>query len=139
MTTPWQLANAMASHRPGDWLDDALCAQIEQDVFFPGKAESVEPAKRICRMCPVVDECAKYALTSPVFLLGVWGCMSENERKKFRRRQGIVSVPEQLFTEGHGTAAGATRHRRAGEPPCRQCLQAETLASFEQKKRRANG
>lgn len=127
----------MASHRPGDWLSEALCPQVDWVDFFPKKGASAKPAKRICGMCAVRNECAEYALTSPVFLLGVWGGLTENERKEFRRAEGIESIPEQVFTDYyHGTEAGYKRHQRAGEQPCGLCVQAETIARDMRKRRR---
>ena len=44
-------------------------------------------AKRICRECPVRKDCLLYALETPIDH-GVWGGMTERERRRFRRRWG---------------------------------------------------
>ena len=38
-----------------------------------------DAAKRICRQCPVVNECRDHALRTPE-LHGVWGAMTARER-----------------------------------------------------------
>ena len=65
----------------GHWRDDALCAQLDPEAFFPEKGGSTREAKRACRACPVRTECLDYALaTDPRF--GVWGGLSERERRR---------------------------------------------------------
>ena len=67
-----------------DWRDAALCAQVDPEAFYPEKGGSVLAAKRTCCACEVRAECLEYALaTNQTF--GVWGGMSEFERKKLRR------------------------------------------------------
>jgi len=51
----------------------------------------------------------------------------------YRRRKGI----EARVLEPHGTRAGASRHRRAGEQPCQVCLLAEREYMREAAQRRA--
>lgn len=48
---------------PGDWLHDALCAQVDPDMWWPTPDERnhIGAAKRICRRCPVRVECAAWA------------------------------------------------------------------------------
>lgn len=133
MSGPWQLRELAASHRPGDWIRDALCPQVSWVDFFPGKAQSVEPAKRICRMCPVRVECAEYAVTSPIMLLGVWGGMSANERREVRQRRGIKDQNmDDVLDLRCGSEAGAKAHWRRGESPCEACRS----ASVEARRRR---
>jgi len=67
-----------------EWQDRALCAQTDPEAFFPEKGGSNTDAKRICRRCPVEDECLTYALkTNEPF--GVWGGMSADERGPIQR------------------------------------------------------
>lgn len=68
------------------WQDDALCAQIDPEAFFPEKGGSTRSAKKICRSCEVQGECLEYALeTSQRF--GIWGGMSERERHKLEKQR----------------------------------------------------
>lgn len=69
------------------WHDDALCAQTDPRVFYPAKGdnESVVAAKMICALCPVRAECLEEALEQGE-RFGVWGGMSERERRKLKHR-----------------------------------------------------
>jgi WhiB family redox-sensing transcriptional regulator len=53
-------------------------------VFFPEKGGSTREAKRICGECPVRAECLEYALEEDE-RFGIWGGMSERERRKLKR------------------------------------------------------
>ena len=68
------------------WQHYALCGEVGGDVFFPAKGESCGPAKRICRACGVREPCLEYALGRDG-LQGVWGGMSERERRRLKRQQ----------------------------------------------------
>lgn len=69
------------------WMDQAVCAQTDPDRFFPEKNESAEPAKRVCRTCPVAGECLEFALANRE-PFGVWGSLSTTERKKLLEPRG---------------------------------------------------
>lgn len=65
------------------WQDRAACKTADAEaIFFPVSTTDVTiaAAKEICRSCPVIDACARFALErrEPH---GVWGGMSEKERK----------------------------------------------------------
>ena len=66
------------------WADKAKCLVAEPDTFFPEKGGSTREAKRICSGCPVKDECLEYALENDE-RFGIWGGLSERERRKLRR------------------------------------------------------
>ena len=69
---------------PPAWMRDALCAQVDTELFFPELGKSGREAKRICIRCDVRKECLEYALkTRQPF--GVWGGKSDRERQKLRR------------------------------------------------------
>lgn len=67
-----------------DWYDEAACAGVDLDVFFPERGRSVG-AKLLCNGCPVRDECLQYALDTEAE--GYWGGTSTRERKQLRRQQ----------------------------------------------------
>ena len=58
------------AEEPG-WQERALCAQTE--------------AKRICTTCEVRAECLEYALEHDE-RFGIWGGLSERERRRLKRR-----------------------------------------------------
>lgn len=66
------------------WQADALCAQTDPEAFFPEKGGSTREAKRICENCDVRAECLEYALENDE-RFGIWGGLSERERRKLRR------------------------------------------------------
>lgn len=67
------------------WQADALCAQTDPEAFFPEKGGSTREAKRICESCEVTSECLEYALQNDE-RFGIWGGLSERERRKLRKR-----------------------------------------------------
>jgi WhiB family transcriptional regulator, redox-sensing transcriptional regulator len=73
-----------------DWRHRAACLDEDPELFFPigntGPALlQIEDAKAVCRRCPVVDTCLKWALESGQDA-GVWGGLSEDERRALKRR-----------------------------------------------------
>ncbi|MER5914514.1 WhiB family transcriptional regulator [Streptomyces sp. NPDC001982] len=82
-------------HRPflayWDWQQRAHCRGMDSSVFFspPGengadKREREQKARAVCRRCPVIEACAWTAMSGPE-TYGVWGGMSEGERRQLRR------------------------------------------------------
>jgi WhiB family transcriptional regulator, redox-sensing transcriptional regulator len=67
-----------------DWQERALCAQTDPEAFFPEKGGSTREAKRICSGCEVRAECLEYALANDE-RFGIWGGLSERERRRLRR------------------------------------------------------
>lgn len=70
-----------------EWQERALCAQTDPEAFFPEKGGSTREAKRICAGCEVRSECLEYALEHDE-RFGIWGGLSERERRKLKRRAG---------------------------------------------------
>ena len=70
-----------------DWQERALCAQTDPEAFFPEKGGSTREAKRICTGCEVRAECLEYALAHDE-RFGIWGGLSERERRRLKRRAG---------------------------------------------------
>jgi WhiB family redox-sensing transcriptional regulator len=67
-----------------DWQERALCAQTDPEAFFPEKGGSTREAKRICASCEVRAECLEYALAFDE-RFGIWGGLSERERRRLKR------------------------------------------------------
>lgn len=68
-----------------DWRDFALCAQVDPELFFPEKGGSTLDAKRVCARCWVQADCLAYALEANE-QWGIWGGLSDRERRKLKRR-----------------------------------------------------
>lgn len=69
------------------WQERALCAQTDPEAFFPEKGGSTREAKQVCLACEVRAECLEYALANDE-RFGIWGGLSERERRKLKRRAG---------------------------------------------------
>ncbi len=73
-----------------DWRHRAICRDEDPELFFPVGTSGpallqIAEAKTVCRRCPVVSECLTWALESGQDA-GVWGGMSEDERRALKRR-----------------------------------------------------
>ncbi len=73
------------------WHDRANCKGANADLFFPERGASTRTAKAICRECPVRAECLEFALRSGE-KFGIWGGLSERERRRVRRERQIASA-----------------------------------------------
>ncbi|MDR0436615.1 MAG: WhiB family transcriptional regulator [Propionibacteriaceae bacterium] len=73
-----------------DWRDKAACLDEDPELFFPvgntGPAlAQIEEAKKVCARCSVREECLRWALENGQDH-GVWGGMSDEERRSMKRR-----------------------------------------------------
>ena len=62
-----------------DWRHGALCRHEDPELFFPigstgAAARQIDRAKAVCRRCAVTEDS------------GVWGGLSEDERRSLKRR-----------------------------------------------------
>ena len=71
-----------------EWQLRAECRGLPTEIFFASESERgerrtahEERAKKVCRSCPVQQECLRYAITS-VEPFGVWGAMTPRERER---------------------------------------------------------
>ena len=71
------------------WQEFANCLGVDPDLFFPERGASTREAKEVCRSCVVKDDCLEYALTNGE-KFGIWGGMSERERRRIRRARAIA-------------------------------------------------
>ncbi|MDS1271783.1 WhiB family transcriptional regulator [Lipingzhangella sp. LS1_29] len=83
------------------WNEDlavhAKCREIDPDALFvQGAAQN--RAKLICRGCPVRTECLAEALDARIEF-GVWGGMTERERRALLRRRPDVKSWWKLLTQ----------------------------------------
>lgn len=80
------------------WMQHGACLGTDVDLFFPERGGNVGSAKAVClsggpcgEPCPVLDECREYALRHGE-KFGVWGGLSERERRVIRRRRRLESA-----------------------------------------------
>ena len=67
------------------WQQDAVCAQVDPEIFFPEDKRDSRMAKEICKTCPVRLDCLEYAVRNEEHM-GVWGGLTAFERRKLRNR-----------------------------------------------------
>ncbi|WP_406359460.1 WhiB family transcriptional regulator [Streptomyces sp. NBC_01544] len=73
-----------------DWSDQAACRSSDPEGLFDAAAGQ-NRAKAVCTGCPVRIECLVEALDNRIEF-GVWGGMTERERRALlRRRPGVTS------------------------------------------------
>ncbi|MEU5080771.1 MULTISPECIES: WhiB family transcriptional regulator [Streptomyces] len=73
------------------WQADAACRGMDSSVFFSptgerrrARRQREEAARAICRGCPVIGPCARFAQASQQHY-GVWGGHTEAERRSAAR------------------------------------------------------
>jgi WhiB family redox-sensing transcriptional regulator len=66
-----------------EWMERAACRGEDPSVFFPRLGGTTTKARAICSVCPVRQGCLEYALADPE-ITGVWGGMTERERRQRR-------------------------------------------------------
>ena len=72
------------------WQDYANCRGADADLFFPERGASTRRAKSICGACDVRTDCLEYAIVNGE-KFGIWGGMSERERRRVRRERMIAA------------------------------------------------
>ncbi len=73
------------------WWERAACKGLDIDVFYPKRGLPAKKAKRICATCPVLNTCRAYALVAGE-RVGIWGGLSEKERRLIRATRGIIDL-----------------------------------------------
>jgi WhiB family transcriptional regulator, redox-sensing transcriptional regulator len=73
-----------------DWRQLAACRHADPELFFPISAsdaslDQITQAKTICAGCPVRRQCLGFAVDTRQNH-GVWGGMSEQERRLWARK-----------------------------------------------------
>lgn len=70
------------------WVDSAVCATTDPEIFFPERGQTSLPAKRICASCPVRLPCLIDGIEEEE---GVWGGTNPDDRLALR--QAIARHP----------------------------------------------
>lgn len=86
---PGELASYHLSRSyPADYWDDAVCATVDTELFFPERAGKGQPhiqqIKEICTGCPLRVQCLEFALRENQ-QYGVWGGMTYRERLQLKK------------------------------------------------------
>lgn len=70
-----------------EWKASAACADLDSESMLPGRGDSLDACRALCNVCPVKAACGDAGLLER---FGVWGGLSERERRRIRRERGIV-------------------------------------------------
>ncbi len=92
------LSGSYCYHMPWthDWTLRAACRRVAPDELFTTGAAQ-HRAKTVCRGCPVRTECLADALDNRVEF-GVWGGLTERERRSLLRRRPNVDSWQALLS-----------------------------------------
>lgn len=125
----------------GDWRDRAACRGVDPETFFPlgektGEARvQIYEAKKICRRCPVVEECLREALKKGD-AFAVRGNTTPEERRRLRRKENRNKQPPNVargqvwrsiyhksrgrLIEVQSVASGVVSYKLVAPPPTSQ-------------------
>jgi WhiB family redox-sensing transcriptional regulator len=84
-----ELPDFLADLEERRWQERANCLGVDPDLFFPERGASTREAKGVCAGCEVRMECLEYALRNSE-KFGIWGGMSERERRRIRRARALA-------------------------------------------------
>jgi WhiB family redox-sensing transcriptional regulator len=103
----------------GDWRVSANCRNGDPDRLFVTGAKQRE-ARSICRNCPVLAQCLAHALDERIEF-GVWGGMTERERRAMLKRRPDVTCWSSFLRQ-------VARARRAKPAPAVRLTGSATLS-----------
>lgn len=137
------------------WAHFAACKDKSTDMFFPSTSEDpcIAEAKKVCAGCLVKDECRAWGLTLPSGDEGIYGGLTQGERRKARRRaaEARVKAPkppldaQQERADKNGVRHGTLNRAMNYDCRCEPCSAALSKYNFEyrlkqkQKKRQQQG
>lgn len=92
------LARLFMVEPENDWRNQAACKGLDPEIFFSSDAfeskqekdEREVAAKAVCAACPVREQCLDYALRAGE-RYGIWGGLTELERRSLQRRRPDVA------------------------------------------------
>jgi WhiB family redox-sensing transcriptional regulator len=90
-----QLRNLRPVYDEWAWQEESNCRNVDSDLFFldpqargKSKRDKEKAALKVCRGCPVIEQCLNHALSIPEFF-GVWGGMTADQRNVILRKKGL--------------------------------------------------
>lgn len=110
---------------PQEWKADAACRGMDTNLFFPAKGDhrAMLHVRAICNGCTVREQCLDYAVQLGE-KFGVWGGLSERQRRAVRRE----SNTRRVRVVQCGTRGGYRKHKADGTEPCQPCAEAARVA-----------
>jgi WhiB family redox-sensing transcriptional regulator len=95
VTTTHREGVAIRSAWVTDWAQHAVCTKAEPDALFV-RGAAQQAAKQVCVGCPVIAECLADSLDNHTEF-GVWGGMTERQRRALLKRRPHVESWRALF------------------------------------------
>lgn len=91
------------------WMHDAGCAGMDPDLFHPqlGENDTTDEARAVCETCPVMHQCRWWALEHRE-RFGMWGGLSERQRRRIRRSPGQMDRERTLAVYEAARAGAVT-------------------------------
>jgi len=99
----------------GNWRVSANCRNGDPERLFVTGAKQRE-ARSVCRGCPVLRQCLAHALDERVEF-GVWGGMTERERRAMLRARPDVTCWASLLSEVTARRSGLAQASASVESP----------------------
>ena len=78
-----QNAKIFIQFERADWQEHAAC-RGQAKKFYPDEGGYTNEVFAVCAVCPVKDECLRYALKNDE-RFGVWGGLSPLQRQRLKR------------------------------------------------------
>jgi WhiB family redox-sensing transcriptional regulator len=95
-----------------DWRHSARCRDEDPETLFVQGAQQRD-AREVCTACPVRTECLAHALDNRI-RFGVWGGMTERERRALlKRRPDVISWAALLESARRAAAASPPANPQA--------------------------
>lgn len=114
----WAPPGAGAGESGQDWRHAARCRGEDPDTLFVQGAQQRD-AREVCRACPVRTECLAHALDNRI-RFGVWGGMTERERRALLRKRPEVISWAALLESARQAAQRSPAARADAGPPARR-------------------
>ncbi|MDQ3065137.1 MAG: WhiB family transcriptional regulator [bacterium] len=74
-----------------NWQERASCRGVDLDIFFPERGANALAAKAVCDNCIVREDCLEFAVQNNE-KFGIWGGLSERERRRIRRQRRLDDI-----------------------------------------------
>jgi hypothetical protein len=126
MTTPLPEHLALAQPMPRDVAENALCSQLDAELWFPAKGAAVEVARG--RTCPALEACRAWAIGEAALTHGIFGGLTARERQAVRNGRPIPDP--NVCGNGHDRRLGKPR----ADSRCDQCVKEKQRRADERRK-----
>ncbi len=87
----FSLIDAFTDDDAASFKSQGECGGVDAELFYPERGASTREAKDVCRTCIVREECLEYALNNGE-KFGIWGGLSERERRRIRRARALARL-----------------------------------------------